>query len=85
MMHTIRLLQVAQQIMTQGTITNKRSNREQLLSIKNGQLSYDELIQLAESLLADIENAAMSSSLPDVPNSDKAIQILVDMRDTLYQ
>jgi uncharacterized protein len=85
MMHTIRLLQVAQQIMTQGTITNKRSNREQLLSIKNGQLSYDELIQLAESLLADIENAAMSSSLPDVPNSDKPIQILVDMRDTLYQ
>lgn len=85
MMHTIRLLQVAQQIMTQGTITNKRSNREQLLSIKNGQLSYDELIQLAESLLADIENAAMSSSLPEVPNSDKAIQILVDMRDTLYQ
>jgi uncharacterized protein len=85
MMHTIRLLQVAQQIMTQGTITNKRSNREQLLSIKNGQLSYNEIIQLAESLLADIENAAMSSSLPEVPNSDKAIQILVDMRDTLYQ
>jgi uncharacterized protein len=85
MMHTIRLLQVAQQIMTQGTITNKLSNREKLLSIKNGQLSYDELIQLVESLLADIENAAMSSSLPDVPNSDKAIQILVDMHDTLYQ
>lgn len=84
MMHTIRLLQVAHEIMTQGTITNKRPNRDQLLGIKNGALTYEEIMQLADRLLDAIETASTQSSLPDEPNSATAIQILVNMRSALY-
>lgn len=85
MMHTIRLLQVAYEIMTKGTITNKRPNRDQLLAIKQGKLSYDEIMQLAESLLAKIETASLSSRLPDQPNRQKALAVLLTMRNHLYQ
>lgn len=85
MMHTIRLLQVAYEIMTKGTITNKRSNRDELLAIKQGKLSYDEIMQLAESLLAKIETASLSSRLPDQPNRQKALAVLLTMRNHLYQ
>lgn len=84
MMHTIRLLQVAHEIMTQGTITNKRANRDELLAIKNGQLSYDEIMHIAETLLSKIETASITSMLPEAPNFTKAIAQLVKMRELLY-
>lgn len=84
MMHTIRLLQVAYEIMTQGTLTNKRPNRDELLRIKQGELQYDEIMQLAKALLIQIESASIQSSLPDRPNDVVAVQRLVEMRNYLY-
>ncbi|MFQ0994315.1 DNA polymerase beta superfamily protein [Gilliamella sp. BG2] len=84
MMHTIRLLQVAHEIMTKGTITNKCANRDELLAIKNGQLSYDEIMNIAETLLSKIETASITSMLPETPNFTKAIAQLVKMRELLY-
>ncbi|MCO6557389.1 MAG: nucleotidyltransferase domain-containing protein [Gilliamella sp.] len=84
MMHTIRLLQVAHEIMTKGTITNKCANRDELLAIKNGQLSYDEIMHIAETLLSKIETASITSMLPEAPNFTKAIAQLVKMRELLY-
>ena len=84
MMHTIRLLQVAYEIMSKGTITNKRANRNELLAIKNGQLSYAEIMHMAESLFIEIETASLTSTLPEQPDSDKVLRILVNMRKSLY-
>ncbi|MCO6546333.1 MAG: nucleotidyltransferase domain-containing protein [Gilliamella sp.] len=84
MMHTIHLLQVAHEIMTKGTITNKCANRDELLAIKNGQLSYDEIMNIAETLLSKIETASITSMLPETPNFTKAIALLVKMRELLY-
>ncbi|SCB82834.1 nucleotidyltransferase domain-containing protein [Gilliamella intestini] len=84
MMHTIRLLQVAHEIMTKGTITNKCANRDELLAIKNGQLSYDEIMHISETLLSKIEIASITSMLPETPNFTKAIAQLVKMRELLY-
>lgn len=84
MMHTVRLLQVAYEIMTQATLTNKRANRDELLAIKNGKLSYDEIMPIADALLTKIETASVTSLLPEKPDSAKALQILVTMRESLY-
>ena len=84
MMHTIRLLQVAHEIMTKGTITNKRTNRNELLAIKNGQLSYDEIMNMAKSLFDDIETATLTTTLPEMPDSDEIIARLIKMREWLY-
>ncbi|MDR2038566.1 MAG: nucleotidyltransferase domain-containing protein [Bacteroidales bacterium] len=84
MMHTIRLLQVAEEILTTGQLRVKRPNREELLSIKSGKAGYDDLLQQANGLIERIEAAYVSSPLPDVPDENLIGQVLVQMRTELY-
>lgn len=85
MMHTIRLLQSALQIITEGKLNIRVRNREELLSIKAGVIEYDELLQKAEDLIATIEKEFLNAPLPMLPNTKKALQNLVAIRTSLYQ
>lgn len=85
MMHTIRLLQVAEEILRDGTLKVKRPNREQLLDIKSGNMDYDDLLAMADKLMESIENHVLTSSLQDVPDKKMAEKVLVKMREELYK
>jgi uncharacterized protein len=85
MMHTIRLLQVAEEILREGKLQVKRSNREELLSIKAGNYQYDDLLTMANALMERIEIAAVQSPLPETPDKTKVEAVLVKMRNELYQ
>lgn len=84
MMHTIRLLQSAKQILANGTLDIRVNNREELLAIKAGQMEYDDLLTLADNLIEEIETCYQSSSLPEQPNFEKVISMLVKLREELY-
>jgi hypothetical protein len=84
MMHTIRLLQVAEEILREGKLTIKRLNREELLSIKTGQFQYDDLLVKADSLMQLIETACEKSPLPAMPDKEKIERLLVQIREELY-
>jgi predicted nucleotidyltransferase len=84
MMHTIRLLQVAEEIGRLGVLNIKRNNREELLSIKNGLYNYPELLAMADDLMEQTESAFSKSLLPDMPDRNKVESILVQMRTELY-
>jgi uncharacterized protein len=84
MMHTIRLLQVAEEILTNGILNVKRHNRDELLSIKAGHFQYDDLLAMAHTLMNGIENAYDNSALPALPDKEKIEGILVQMREELY-
>ena len=84
MMHTIRLLQVAEEILTAGTLNVKRTNREELLSIKTGDFQYENLLVMADSLMDRIETAYEKSTLPAMPDKAKIESLLVQMRSALY-
>lgn len=85
MMHTIRLLQTTEQILSTGKLNIRVSNREELLDIKAGNKEYDDLLEMADSLIDSIENHYLTSSLPEKPNEEKAIQTLIKIREELYQ
>ena len=85
MMHTIRLLQSAEQILSKGTLNIRVSNREELLTIKTGALEYDDLLQMADNLIVSIEKHNETSSLPESPDVEKAVEILVGIREELYR
>lgn len=85
MMHTIRLLQVAEEILRDGKLNVRRSNREELLHIKSGNMDYDDLLAMADKLMEKIESYYLKSSLPDVPDKEKAEKVLVEMRTELYK
>lgn len=84
MMHTIRLLQVAEEILRDGTIRVKRGNREELLDIKAGKYDYDDLLRMADGLMEQIQIAYEHSSLPELPDSATIENTLIGIRDELY-
>lgn len=84
MMHTIRLLQVAEEVFKDGKLNIKCPNREELLAIKKGDKEYDELVKMAEDLMSSIEYYTSVSNLPASPDRTKIEQILVKIRTELY-
>jgi hypothetical protein len=84
MMHTIRLLQTAEQILATGKLNIRVSNREELLDIKAGNMEYDSLLEMADGLILSIENHYKNSALQETPNEEKAILTLIKIREELY-
>lgn len=84
MMHTIRLLQMAEEIGLHGTVNVKRQNREELLAIKTGVYDYQELLSMADILMENSKLAFSRSYLPELPNIKKIESTLVQMRTELY-
>jgi hypothetical protein len=85
MMHTIRLLQTAEQILATGNLNIRVCNREELLSIKAGEKEYDDLLQMADDLIGSIEKQYEISNLQEKLNEEKALEILIDIREELYK
>ena len=85
MMHTIRLLQTAEQILSKGTLNIKVTNRIELLAIKAGKMEYDALLLMANNLIASIEKHYETSTLPETPNLARITKVLVEIREQLYK
>lgn len=85
MMHTIRLLQSAKQIITTGKLNIRVTNREELLAIKAGAMDYDDLLEIADHLIETIEMEYEKCNLPEMPIKEKAIANLIKIREKMYQ
>lgn len=84
MMHTFRLLDMAEEIAREGVIRVRRPNREFLLDIRSGKFDYDQLVEWAEERMARIDRLFEESALPEAPDVEQINRILVEMRETLY-
>lgn len=84
MIHTIRLLQVALEILKYCTVTHKRPTWRELLDIKHGKFSYAEILNKADNLVNQINDASKRSCLPEEPDQHQTMHILVNMRTSLY-
>ncbi|MFZ5554771.1 MAG: DNA polymerase beta superfamily protein [Bacteroidota bacterium] len=85
MMHTFRLLDMAEEIGRTGKINVRRPNRDYLLDIKSGKFGYEDLISAAEKKLEDTELAYQVSSLPQYPDLFKINCLLVEIRRRFYR
>ncbi|MGB0524068.1 MAG: DNA polymerase beta superfamily protein [Flammeovirgaceae bacterium] len=84
MMHTFRLLEMAEEILSEGKVTVKRPNREEMLAIRRGAFTYDELIAKAEIQLEKVEAAYRASKLPEQPEKAVLEQVLIEIRKEWY-
>jgi hypothetical protein len=84
MMHTIRLLDMAEEIALQKRILVRRPNLDKLLKIRGGVYSYDELLTLSEKKMERIERAYKTSDLPEQPDYQKINLLLADLRKKFY-
>jgi uncharacterized protein len=84
LMHVFRLLDMAEEIATQGQIVVRRPNRDHLLRIRAGEFEYDDLIALAEAQQQRVEAAFDRSPLPPEPDAAAVEQLLISLRHQFY-
>ena len=70
-MHLVRLQRMAVEILESGSVRVRRDDRDELLAIRDGAWSYDELLEQSERLAASIRVARAASSLPKRPDADQ--------------
>lgn len=84
MMHTFRLLHMAEEIATEGNINVRRHDREFLLKVRSGVFAYDELVTMANEKIDKIDQLFHNCNLPELPDFKSAEEMLIEMREALY-
>lgn len=84
MMHTFRLLNMAEEIARYGQVIVHRHDRDFLLKIRNGDFEFDELMQMVDEKMEVIKTAYENSALPDKPHKSDAEAVLVQIRERFY-
>ncbi|MBI5443360.1 MAG: nucleotidyltransferase domain-containing protein [Deltaproteobacteria bacterium] len=68
-MHMVRLLRMGAEILSTRRVVVRRPDRDELLAIRAGAWSYDELMARAQELSQKVEHAAVDSVLPEEPDA----------------
>ncbi|MGL5891581.1 MAG: nucleotidyltransferase domain-containing protein [Bacteroidia bacterium] len=85
MMHTFRLLNMAEEIAKEGKVNVRRQDKDFLLNIRSGVFSYEELVELVNEKVYRIDEYYEKSDLPEQPSLEKAEEVLVEIREMLYR
>lgn len=64
-MHLVRLLRMAVEILETGEVRVRRTDRDELLAVRDGAWSYETLIGFVEPMRARVVGARASTRLPD--------------------
>jgi len=85
MMHTFRLLNMAEEIAVHHKVMVYREDREFLLRIRSGEFEYEELLKRAKEKMNRIEDLYAVADLPEAPDERAAEQLLVRIREEFYK
>ncbi len=83
LMHCRRLLDMAAEIATEGTIHVRRPNAQELLKIRRGEVSLEELIEKAEEDIKNLNDLFAKSSLPTEVDKDWVNDLLLEIRSVV--
>ena len=85
-MHLVRLMRMCKEILSAGEVIVNRPDAKELLEIRNGAWSYDELIDWAESIDKEIEELYVSgkSCLPRKADSKALDALCVELIEMHY-
>ncbi|WP_221285237.1 DNA polymerase beta superfamily protein [Haloferula luteola] len=80
LLHTLRLLDMAEEIARDRVIQVRRPNRDFLLKVRAGEFEYEDLVARAEDKLESVKAAFAASALPHFPDRDAASELLQELR-----
>jgi uncharacterized protein len=84
MMHTFRLLGMAEEIAVYRQVIVYRHDRDFLIKIRKGEFEFDELMEMVEEKMDKIKMLYEKSELPDKPDTKHAENILIETRKRFY-
>ena len=85
MMHTFRLLAMAEEIATEGQVHVRRPDRDFLFQIRRGEFAYEDLMSMAQERLDRMDGLYAASSLPALPDVARLEEVLVELRSEFYR
>jgi uncharacterized protein len=77
-MHVLRLLFECQELVSTGSITLPRPERDLLIRVRTGKFSMDKVLAMAQKQFAECEEAAKTSSLPEKINRTAVSKLLAE-------
>lgn len=80
MMHCVRLVEVAEDIVNKKEIVVRRPNREYLLSIRNGEHTYEDLLAYVSEKTDGLDALFDNSDLPEMVNREEVRDLLLTIR-----
>lgn len=78
-MHLVRLLRMCREILSDAEVIVRRPDREELLAIRDGAWSYNQLIAWADTTNRELDAVGETSRLPRVPDTDAIAQLGVSL------
>ena len=77
--HLVRLMRMCREILETGRVVVKRPDREELLAIRNGAWSYEQLVDWSEQEDRALEDMVQHSPLPRNPDTHKLDQLCMTL------
>lgn len=81
-MHLVRLMRIGYECITEGEYKVKRPDAKELLEIRDGKWTYDEIYSYAKDFDVKIKEAAKKSFLPDNVDREKAAKLILEIQDS---
>ncbi|MEB0263600.1 MULTISPECIES: nucleotidyltransferase domain-containing protein [unclassified Mucilaginibacter] len=85
MMHTFRLLNMAEEIALYKEVRVHRQDRDFLLSIRSGAFEFDELMGMIDEKMHKVDELYKNADLPEQPDVKTAEDVLVQIRERFYK
>lgn len=77
--HLVRLMRMCREILTDGTVNVRRPDAEELLAIRNGAWTYDQLIEWADKQESEMQALYEASTLPDKPRTEEIDELCQEL------
>ncbi len=85
-MHLVRLLRMGVEALRDGVILVKRPDAEELLSIRNGAWTYDELVSYADKMKDDVDKVWLpKTSLAEKVDLELAADLIMAVQDSVWR
>jgi uncharacterized protein len=78
-LHFVRLLTMCKEILRDGKVIVKRPDAEFLLSIRQGALTYDQLIEFADKQQKELDELIKTTKLPKAPDRKAIDKLCVEI------
>lgn len=82
--HLIRLLKMGSEFLVSGELQVDRPEKHQLIEIKKGLWTLEQVKELAEEMFKTLEFAYIKSTLKDKPDYDAANKMLIRITETFF-
>lgn len=84
-MHLVRLLRMGYEALTEGIIKVKRPDAQELLSIRNGAWTYEQVIEYAEFMKEEVDRAVKLDNLPTSVDSRFVGNLVMQVQDSVWR